>query len=93
MENNTAFCTVTMARVYIKQGCLEKAADIYRRLLASDPERRDLVEGLSEVEKKIEAAHKGRQAELARLFRRWVKLSLWRGGHAMLLRLHRRRPG
>ncbi len=93
MENNTAFCTVTMARVYIKQGCLEKAADIYRRLLAREPERRDLVEGLSEVEGKIEAAHKGREAELARLFRRWIELSLWRGGHARLMKLQHQRRG
>ncbi len=91
MENNTAFCTVTMARVYVKQGCLEKAADIYRRLLAREPERRDLLEGLSEVEGKIEAAHKGRQAELARLLHQWVELSLWRGRHAKLMRLQRQR--
>ncbi len=91
METDGEFCTVTMARVYVQQGCLEKAASIYRRLLARTPGRPDLVEGLSEVESQIEATHKGRKSELTRLFRQWIELSLWCGGLERLKRLQRAR--
>ncbi len=87
MENDAEFCTVTMARVYVKQGCLEKAANIYRHLLERTPDRPDLVEALSELEEKIEAARKGRKGELIRLFRQWIELSLLRGGLESLARL------
>lgn len=87
MDESTEFCTVTMARVYIKQGCLEKAADIYRRLLAREPDREDLAEGLADVERKLEAENKDRDEELARLFRRWIELSIGVGGLNKLMRL------
>lgn len=45
--------TVTLAKLYEKQGFLEKAAAIYRRLLSSEPERVDLKEELASVKKKL----------------------------------------
>ena len=45
--------TVTLAKLYEKQGFLEKAASIYRRLLSSEPERVDLKEELAAIRKKL----------------------------------------
>jgi len=62
-----------MAKVYFDQGNLLKAAEIYRYLLESEPERRDLKDELSEIEKKL---NEKSPDDLARLFNRWMDLLL-----------------
>ena len=56
MIKDPDFYTVTMARVYEEQGHLEKAAEIYRYLIKAEPERRELVEKLVEIENKMDEA-------------------------------------
>ena len=73
MSKDDLFYTRTMAKVYIDQGNLLKAAEIYRYLLESEPERRDLKDELSEIEKKL---NEKSPDDLTRLFSRWVDLLL-----------------
>jgi len=70
---NDVFYTRTMAKVYIDQGNLLKAAEIYRYLLESEPERRDLKDALSEVERKL---NEKSPDDLIKLFNRWMDLLL-----------------
>ena len=73
MSRDDLFYTRTMAKVYIDQGNLLKAAEIYRYLLESEPERLDLKDELSEIEKKLnEKLPDG----LSELFNRWIDLLL-----------------
>jgi len=73
LSKDDLFYTRTMAKVYIDQGNLLKAAEIYRYLLESEPERRDLKDELSEIEKKL---NEKSPDDLTRLFNRWMDLLL-----------------
>lgn len=74
MDKETDFYTATMAKVYSEQGHWEKAADIYRHLLARQPERDDYLEALAEVEKKAEQKREKSRADLDALFHQWFDL-------------------
>ncbi len=52
------FQTETMAQIYWKQGRKEKALEIYRELLARDPENKDLQERLASLSKTLEEEKK-----------------------------------
>ena len=73
MTEDDVFYTRTMAKVYAGQGNLLKAAEIYRYLLESEPQSQDLMEALSEVERKLDEKSPD---DLIRLFGRWVDLLL-----------------
>jgi hypothetical protein len=72
MENDP-FYTVTMAKLYVEQDNLGKAAEIYRYLIKKDPGRQDLVGALSEVE--LQLAEKDPYG-LVELFSEWADLML-----------------
>ena len=76
MIKDPDFYTVTMARVYEEQGHLEKAAEIYRYLIKAEPQRRELIEKLSEVENKMDEARNRKPDDLIPLFREWITLLL-----------------
>ncbi len=76
MIKDPDFYTVTMARVYEEQGHLEKAAEIYRYLIKAEPERRELIEKLVEIENKLDAAGNRKPDDLIPLFREWITLLL-----------------
>lgn len=42
--------TVTLARLFEKQGLLDKAAAVYKKLIATEPYRQDLRRALGDVE-------------------------------------------
>jgi len=73
-----------MAKVYIDQGNLQKAAEIYRYLLESEPERSDLKDELSDIEKKL---NEKSPDDLTKLFNRWMDLLLTYHSVQKLLRL------
>ncbi|MFZ5572678.1 MAG: tetratricopeptide repeat protein [Thermodesulfobacteriota bacterium] len=85
MSEDLELVTVSMAKVYADQGRVEKAADIYRRLLARSPERRDILEALEALpgEKTVRvpdgdspavgAATKNHSGELPGLLGEWVR--------------------
>ena len=79
--NDDVFYTKTMAKVYADQGNLLQASEIYRYLLKREPSRQDLVNALSEIQKKyLEKEPK----DLVLLFSRWIDLEL---GHNKLRKL------
>ncbi|MDY6838865.1 MAG: type II 3-dehydroquinate dehydratase [Thermodesulfobacteriota bacterium] len=51
--------TVTLAKVYEKQGLLNKAADVYKRLIALEPDRTELVEALTDIERRLGRQKRG----------------------------------
>jgi len=71
MNTDDVFATATMAKIHADQGNLLKAAEIYRYLLQQEPERHDLMEALSEIEKKIAAKD---PENLVSLFCEWIDL-------------------
>ena len=73
MTKDDVFYTRTMAKVYADQGNLLKAAEIYRYLLECEPERRDLMDALSEIERKL---NEKSPEDLIKLFNGWVDLLL-----------------
>lgn len=64
--------TATMAKVLTDQGHFRKAADIYRHLTEQDPESRDYVELLADMENKI--TQQKRSHDLVALIQEWISL-------------------
>ncbi len=73
MNNDKVFYTKTMAKIYADQGNFGKAAEIYRYLLELEPGRRDLIDALSLVDKRL---FKKDPEDLVKLFSKWVDLLL-----------------
>ena len=73
MTDNPDFYTKTMAKVYAGQGYLSKAAEIYRFLLKQEPDRKDLIDELFEIEKKLSEKASG---DPVLLFGKWIDLEL-----------------
>lgn len=86
MNNDREFFTVTMAKVYITQGHLQKATEIYRHLLERSPDRTDILDALTALEEKKPAGESGRNFPLQEkrvhwdsqglpeLFDTWIRL-------------------
>ncbi|MGD9058627.1 MAG: hypothetical protein PVJ41_12935 [Desulfobacterales bacterium] len=74
MKEETDFYTATMAKVYSEQEHWDKAAEIYRHLLAQEPERDDFLEALAEVEKKAKQKRQKSLEDLDALFHQWFDL-------------------
>jgi pentatricopeptide repeat protein len=73
---DTEFYTATMAEVYARQGHFEKAVEIYRYLLEREPNRKDIIEALAEIEEKIGTKGAKKDRDLVPLFRKWLQLIL-----------------
>ena len=73
MNNDKVFYTKTMAKIYADQGNLGKAAEIYRYLLELEPGRQDLIDALSEVEKRL---FEKDPEDLVKLLSKWIDLLL-----------------
>jgi len=76
MKQDTVFYTATMAKVYAGQGNLKKSEEIYRYLLEKDPANPDIMDALSEIEKKKSANHFEAPQKLVLLFNKWIDLVL-----------------
>ena len=69
--------TETLARLYEKQGFLDKAVAVYRKLVALEPGRKDWEEQLRDVERRLEGRRTPpRKSEARTIFSR---LSRWHG--------------
>ena len=86
MTNDDDVYTETMAKIYFEQGYAEKAAEIYRYLLRAQPERRELIEALAQVEDKILVERKKKLGDLEPLLEEWIELML---GYNNMLKLKR----
>jgi len=76
MQDDSDFYTETMAKVYADQGYLEKAAEIYKYLLEREPDQQNLIEKLSEIEKRVHEKKNAGKEHLVLLFNQWVDLVL-----------------
>ena len=74
MANDPEFYTVTMAKVYTDQGYFDKAIEIYKYLLEQEPERQDLAEALSNIEKILFEKENNSSKDLVQLFSQWIDL-------------------
>ena len=45
--------TMTLAKLYEQQGFLDKAASIYKELLALEPDRTELEEAIKSIERRL----------------------------------------
>ncbi|MCG2754002.1 MAG: hypothetical protein L6247_00270 [Desulfobacteraceae bacterium] len=73
MTDNPDFYTKTMAKVYAGQGYLSKAAEIYRFLLKQEPDRQDIIDELSEIDRKLSEKA---QSDPVLLLSKWIDLEL-----------------
>jgi len=76
MIKNTLFYTETMAKIFADQGNLEKAADVYRYLLESDPDRKDIFDKLFRINEQIAKKKRKSSDHIISLFREWINLAL-----------------
>ena len=63
--------TVTMAELYVKQGHLEKAIEVYRRVLQNSPRAEGLAARLAELEKQVSSTKSART--LLSILESWQK--------------------
>jgi len=91
MADDSDFNTVTMAKVFAGQGLYDKAAGIYHKLLEQDPDRSDLIEALSELEKIRSEKEKDLKITLFPLFFEWFDLALSNNRIELLNKLNKRR--
>jgi len=74
MNQEVDIYTETMAKVYADQGHWQKAANIYRHLLAKDPLRQDLADALARAEKETGGDRPPNPVQLVALFQEWIEL-------------------
>jgi hypothetical protein len=76
MSQEVDIYTETMAKVYADQGHWAKVVEIYRHLLAIEPERLDYADALAEAESRMELSEMSRKApeQLVPLFQEWIGL-------------------
>jgi len=75
MTLDNSFKTKTMARIFVEQGQLKKATEIYLHLLKQNPHQLDVKAELAAVRRKMNHDGKGKK-DLAPLYREWIRLSL-----------------
>jgi len=83
--------TVTMAKIYVRQGLYDNAAEIYNKLLKKNPDRHDVSDALLELEKMKEASEKELKKSLVPLFSKWFDLALCNNRLQLLKKLNKMR--
>lgn len=63
-----------MAKLFEDQGYLRKAAEIYRHLVALNPERPELQEALDRIERRIAEQPAPTRKDTELLLREWIDL-------------------
>ncbi len=76
MTDNRQHYTLTMARLLSEQGHWQRAAEICRHLLQTQPGRQDVAEALAEAERRAQESSPKTAAELIPLFQEWIDLLL-----------------
>ena len=74
MSQNADIYTETMATIYAQQGHWDKVAEVYRHLLAAEPERLDFADALAEAENKARDDRRKTPEQLVSLVREWIEL-------------------
>ena len=66
--------TLTMARLLSEQGHWQRAAEICRHLLQTQPGREEVAEALAEAARRAQESSPKTAAELVLLFQEWIDL-------------------
>jgi hypothetical protein len=76
MSQEVDIYTETMAKIYADQGHWIKVMEIYRHLLAMEPERLEYADALAEAENRLKMNEIGRKTpdQLTALFCEWIQL-------------------
>ena len=76
MSQEVDIYTETMAEIFADQGHWGKVVEIYRHLLATEPERLEYADALAEAESKMEmnSVHLKSPEQLVPLFREWIEM-------------------
>ncbi len=74
MTLSPAFYTATMARLFAEQGYLRKAAEIYRHLLAHEPENEELRQVLATLEHRMAEQPSPSRKDAEMLLREWAQM-------------------
>ena len=76
MNQEVDIYTETMAEIFADQGHWGKVVEIYRHLLATEPERLEYADALAEAESKMEMNLVQLKApeQLVPLFREWIEM-------------------
>jgi hypothetical protein len=74
MSLSPAFYTATMARLFAEQGYLRKAAEIYRYLLAKEPEHDDLRRSLADLERRMAEQPAPSRKDTEMMLRDWADM-------------------
>ncbi len=74
MTRERASYSATMAKVYAGQGYLRKAAQIYRDLLAQNPDQEEIRSALAELNQVLGRHSAPSRKELGLLFKEWIHL-------------------
>jgi hypothetical protein len=78
MANDGVVMTLTMAKIYLRQGYWGKAAAVYRQLLKDRPDTPELIQGLRAAEKGLSCRPPASATRVERLIREWLQLLLAR---------------
>jgi hypothetical protein len=78
VENDGLVTTLTMAKIYLRQGYWGKAAAVYRQLLKDSPDSPGLIQGLRVAEDNLCRRTPESVARVERLIREWLRLLLTR---------------
>jgi hypothetical protein len=76
MVEDPLFYTRTMARLLVRQGKRQEAAEIYRHLLSEKDTNKEVRTALAALEKGLRGKRNARQRNMAGLFARWIELIL-----------------
>jgi len=90
MNEDVDIYTETMAKVYAGQGHGSKAAEIYQRLVQSEPQRQDLIDNLEDARQKMEEKADSGPENLVPLFQEWIELLLHQDKLERLKKLRRK---
>jgi len=74
MTDDRQHYTLTMARLLSEQGHWQRAAEICRHLLQTQPGREDVAQALAEVESRVQESSPKTAEELVPLFQEWIDL-------------------
>lgn len=80
--------TVTMAKIYARQGLYNNAAEIYNNILKQEPDRHDVSDALLELEKMKSDGEKELKKSLVPLFSKWFDLALCNNRLGLLKKLN-----
>jgi hypothetical protein len=76
MSLDDIFKTKTMARIFVEQGQLKKAAEIYLFLLKKNPNQKEIKNHLMDIRRRLNQSVQGAARDLKPLYEKWINLAI-----------------